>query len=189
MGQREGDQALARGLGDQRDRDQHRPPEPRHGDQAFTHDERHGQQRERGEAGGVGHDRCRGEAASQLLHGDEIGGVEHSRDHAEAVAPQLISAELDARSDHGRGAEQGEREAGDEQERDALAEQEPRGQSDEDRRDVGEQRRVGDRSHRDRPVPEGKIAGEEEAGKHEQAEIAAPDVAVGAAAARFEREP
>ena len=83
----------------------------------------------------------------------------------------MIEAKGDARSHQQDRAEERHRQPGEEYGCEALAQGEPAGEGHEDRRGVGEQRRIGDGGKPDRPVPEAEIGGEQQADEGEPAVI------------------
>src|SRR5262245_1429016 len=127
--------------------------------------QRYREEDDRGESRGDGHEVKDGLAAvAQVLHDEDVPGVEHRRDDAEGVAEEGGGGEGEAGPDEHGDAGEGGGEPGEEQSGRLLAEEEPGGEGDEDRGEVGEQGGVRYRGELDRGVPERQVAGECKAG-------------------------
>ena len=97
--------------------------------------------------------------AAQSRHGQLVAGIEHRRHHAQRIADQGPAARTEIAAEQHDHAGQRRSHADDKQHGRVLAEQQPGGERDKDRRQIGEQRCIGHRGQHDGPVPYREIAG------------------------------
>src|SRR5687768_1578237 len=103
-------------------------------------------------------------AVAQALHREDVARIEHRGDDAERVAEKPGRGEAQARLHEKRDARERGSEAGEEERARTLAEENPRRERDEDRREVCEQGRIRYRGTLNGGVPESEVAREREAG-------------------------
>ena len=102
-----------------------------------------------------------------MFHAEHVAGVKHRGDNSHQVAGNMFGRHTQAVADHHRGARQGSSHAEQKPGGDLFGKQNPRAECNENRREVGEQRRIGHRGQSDGPVPQRQVAGEEQSGDRE----------------------
>ena len=148
---------------DQAEPEQHRPARGRRRNQPISGQDRDRDQHDAPDEPRDRHDSPGRPDRAEPLHREQVSRVERRRGQSERISCQAPAPEPEApapetgRPDHDR------RETREERATRALAEKRPRGERHEQRGQVPQEGRVGNRGPQERPVPDRQVRGEQEA--------------------------
>ncbi len=158
----EREEALATRVGHEPEREQHHPPAHRLRHHTITGEDGDRHQRRAADQPRHRDDLRRGPGGAEPLHREQVTGVEDRAHHGQAVAREVAPTQPGARASQVRRADQHRHQAQEEHTARPLAEDAPRDEDQEHRREVPEEGCVGHARPVEGQVPHREIRGEEE---------------------------